>query len=103
MINLLIKFASNYADEFDVEGFIVMSEDEWFAHKDAVTSRFENEDEIEVYFGTNESMIYESLDCYLDSFKITELTDEEHSVLQKLFNPSHQPVISNGMVVMIDT
>lgn len=104
--NILIQFSSNYADEFDVEGFIVLPEKEWEAHKAAVALRFEEQEEIEIYFGTNESMIYESLDSYLCCFRTTVLSDEEHAVLQKLFNPPHQHAIgpiSNGMVVMIDT
>jgi hypothetical protein len=120
MKNLFIQFDSNYADEFDVEGFIVMPEVEWEAHKAAVTKLFEKKAslplpepdrqysrrnrevrQVEVYFGTNESMIYEDLDSYLSSFKVTELTDEDHAVLQKLFKPAYG-AIKSGMLVMIE-
>ncbi len=104
MSRLLVTFSSNYADEFDVDGFMVMSPEEWEAHKELAARKFEEFDKlpkdhygrtiteyggctdgIEVYFGTNEQMIYETLDCYLRSFHTTELSDEEYAVLEKLF------------------
>lgn len=39
---LLIKFDSNYADEFDVDGFVVWTAAKWEAHKAAVTAYFDN-------------------------------------------------------------
>ena len=37
---LLIKFSNNYADEFDVEGFMVWPETKWEKHKAAATRFF---------------------------------------------------------------
>ena len=110
---LLIKFDSNYADEFDTEGFIVMSQSEWLKHITHVEKHFEkwnkthepdrwgNRHGIEVYFGTNESMIYETFDCYRRSFKVAELSESDYEVLKRLFGKSYGP-IKNGMVTMID-
>lgn len=39
---LLIKYDSNYADEFDVDGFVVWPESKWEEHKAAITKWFEN-------------------------------------------------------------
>lgn len=39
---LLIKYHSNYADEFDVDGFAVWPESKWEEHKTAVTAWFDN-------------------------------------------------------------
>src|SRR5579864_8481203 len=39
---LLIKYDSNYADEFDVDGFVVWTQSKWEAHKAAVTTWFAN-------------------------------------------------------------
>ncbi len=38
---LLIQFNANYADEFDIEGFIVMTEEQWEAHKKMAEDFFE--------------------------------------------------------------
>jgi hypothetical protein len=109
---LLIKFDSNYADEFDVEGFTIMNESEWEKHKADVTAFFKKRDEtvapnrwghrdgVEVYFGTNEQMIYETLDCYLRSFTATEVSDEEIAVLQKHF--SRGGGVRFGMLCMLE-
>jgi hypothetical protein len=114
---VLVQYDSNYADEFDVSGFCVMTKADWEKHAAKATDLFNkraakplpepdkqysrrNQEarQVEVYFGTNESMIYETLDCYLRSFKITELADADLKTLQKFFGKDpHQ-----GMVVMID-
>lgn len=116
---LLVKFDSSYADEFDVEGFTVMSESEWQEHKAQAKKCFENfeklpkdqygrrrnkygnrVDGIEVYFGTNEQMIYETLGCYLSSFSISEISDEDIAVLNKFFSYGDQ--IRFGKLCMIE-
>jgi len=108
---LLVKFDSNYADEFDVEGFTIMSETEWEEHKAKVTAFFERRDQtrqkdqwgnyrdgVEVYFGTNEQIIYETLDCYLRSFKVQKISQEEIKVLKKFFGKE----VKFGMMCMLD-
>lgn len=107
-MNLLIQFDSNYADEFDVEGFLVMTKEEWETHKAAIQKRFDAlppkdpskyyGEELEAYFGTNESLSWGSMDAYLHDFKVTEISDEEHAVLKKFFGER----IRNGTVVMLD-
>jgi len=111
---LLVKFDSNYADEFDVEGFTIMSETEWEEHKAKVSAFFKKreqnfsfergrgrrpyDDGVEVYFGTNEQIIYETLDCYLRSFKVQKISDEEIEVLKKFFGKE----VKFGMMCMLD-
>ena len=110
--NLLVKYDNNYADEFDVEGFFVTTEEEWEKHKAQVTKFFEKReagkdplkrryrDGVEVYFGTNEQIIYETLDCYLRSFTATEVSDEELAVLKKYFN--RYDGVKFGMLCMLE-
>lgn len=112
---LLVRFDSNYADEFDVEGFTFMTETEWEKHKVDAAKCFEEfeklpqdkygrrlgkyggaTDGIEVYFGTNEQMIYETLDSYLSSFKVSEVSEEEAAVITKFFGTR------GGHICMID-
>lgn len=98
---LLIKFHNNYADEFDVDGFFVWPQSKWEEHKTLATKYFEKVakaappeenayrrsrgGEVEVYFGTNEQIIFSGIKDYLDSFKTTELTESEAKVLSKHF------------------
>jgi hypothetical protein len=83
---LLIEFNCNYADEFDVEGFIVMTESEWANHQEVSKKYFDNHAGAECYFGTNESCEYSDYDDYMRAFSVTPLTVVEYRVLKKLFN-----------------
>lgn len=82
---LLIKLHRNWADEFDVEGFVVMDASAWEEHKALAKVEFEKKGSIERYFGTNESLDFGSLEDYLDSFAVLELTMEEYEVFKKFF------------------
>lgn len=104
---LLLNYHQNYADEFDVEGFLVLTESEWEKHKELAAKVFGPAEEaakkaaeeakktktyyynrgaeVEVGFGTNESITYGSLDDYLSSFKVKEITQEQYQVLWDLF------------------
>lgn len=83
---LLIEFNANYADEFDVEGFIVMSETQWEAHKAYAKKHFEENGHTECYFGTNESCDYSDYDDYMRAFNVTALSEQGYAVLKELFN-----------------
>ncbi len=76
---LLIKFRDNWADEFDVSGWFVSSEEVWDAFK---AQPFEP---TEIYFGTNEGIEYESKSDYLSHFKTTSISDSDAEVLVRLF------------------
>jgi hypothetical protein len=96
-----IKFDSNYADEFDLSGFIVMTGIEWELHKQAAQKRFTEEGAIEKYFGTNEALIFEGFDEYLRCFKVKEISEEEYQLLLKLF-PHYSGKPQLGSVEMLD-
>lgn len=103
---LLIKFNSDWADEFDVSGFMVISFKDWQNHITNVAKQFLSTSEIEVYFGTNESMTYESLLNYINKFTITPINSEEFLVLKKLFgvklDHNDNEYISFGNLCMIE-
>ena len=80
---LLIKQSGNYADEFDLEGFMVIPEKTWEEIKEGWK---EFEYPHNSYFGSNEFITFESPEDILDSFEVIELTTLEEAVLVKLFN-----------------
>lgn len=116
---LLIKFSTNYADEFDIEGFIVWTEEKWEAHKAKVKGFFDDLADtplpdpggrpnsyanrqarsIEVYFGTNESIFYNDYNHYLGCFEVIELSKQGYDSLKELFN--RNVVIQYGMLALI--
>lgn len=120
---VLVSYKSNYADEFDVSGFCIMNKEDWEDHKAKAVALFEKRAakqgpkpdpqspnywremrniqeacQVEVYFGTNESIIYETLDCYTRSFTVKDISADELKTLQKFFGKEPHA----GMVVMID-
>lgn len=76
----LVKFTADYADEFDVNGGEVFygTIDEYFSHASDV--KFPKE----VYFGSNEFIVYESLEDYKRCFRFTECSKEFFEEFKKL-------------------
>jgi hypothetical protein len=130
---LLIKYDSNYADEFDVDGFVVWTEDKWEAHKAAVAAWFdkrakkhgakpelpphndpkywaiydqvrkwERGQDVERYFGTNEAVSYCDAEDYFRCFKTTEITQDEHLVLKRLFGDTYRMYVHYGMFLSLE-
>jgi hypothetical protein len=83
--HLLITLNRDWADEFNVEGMVVLSASEWEAHKKLAQDYFEEKGSAEVYFGTNEFLEYSSYNEYIKEFKITELNKKQFDVLKELF------------------
>ena len=84
----LIKFQSDYADEFDVYGFVALSSLKDFNKQLSFAQTFWEEypgREVEVGFGTNESFRYDNYDSFYESFEVVEITPEEFKMLQRLF------------------
>jgi len=79
---ILVKFEGNWADEMDIYGFHVMSEEQWEYKKNEIKHTPFPE---EVYFGTNEYETYETPEEYLRNFKVIEITEIEAEIISRLF------------------
>jgi hypothetical protein len=86
MGKVLVKSSADYADEFDVHGFVVMSEED-FADLDKKAKDFfdKSTEELECYFGTNEAVTYDCYDDWKHDLTVTPITDKEADTLKKLF------------------
>jgi hypothetical protein len=82
--DVLVKYDGNWADEIDLQGFIVMTDLEWKAYKGAMDHVY-SERSFEVSVGTNEEVSFANADDYFDSFEVKKLTSEESEMLRKLF------------------
>lgn len=115
---LYIEFNCNYGDEFDLNGFIILTESQWEDHKKLAKKVFdkkastplpEPEKEyswanseariVNLYFGTNEYLPFDSLESYLDCFKLKNISYEECIFFEKFFQKHNG--IKNGVFVMI--
>ena len=56
MRHILVKYNSNWSDEFDIQGFAIMNEEEYIQWVDDF--RKAKERDYEWYFGTNEYISY---------------------------------------------
>jgi hypothetical protein len=75
----LVICKSNYADEFDTEGFAVWTDEEWKEFQANTT--FPSY----VYIGTNEEIQFDSLEEWKRCFTAKTITDEEAKRFNKLF------------------
>ena len=89
----LVKYEFDYADEFDVYGFQILSDKEWENIQEAIKRTTYPQ---EYYFGTNEEIIIDSADELLRGFKATKITDEEVEVFKKFFGKSYSDSVSFG-------
>ena len=87
MSDVLLKFDGSWADEIDLQGFIVMTDKEWKDYKKEV-SRLHSSSDFSVNIGTNEDVTFIDADDYFDSFEVTKLQTDESVVLRKLFKSS---------------
>jgi len=83
---ILLKCEADYADEFDVYGLVIIDSEEWENFKKQV---HDIDYPIEIYFGTNEAILFESSDSVLQSMTPYEITEDEAAVFEKFLKPSY--------------
>lgn len=99
MSYILAKFDDNYADEFDVHGFMVMDQEYYNQFvKDLPKIKFPNE----IWFGTNEGITFQSLDEYKKAFTFQEIDENEYLVLKKLFGNTYSDTIRFSHFLQIE-
>lgn len=83
-MKLLVKYDSNWADEMDIDGFKVLTNEQWEQYQKDFKKHFKEEGYI-YYVGTNEEIEYNDFEEFRNDFNVSEITDEEAAVLEKLF------------------
>lgn len=88
---ILVFTEANYADEFDIYGFEIIDRKRWetFLEKAEEFLSGEESSSMELYFGTNESILFEDMRDVEDFFSIKEITEEEYAVIKKLFGEDY--------------
>ena len=81
---VLVRYNDNYADEFDVDGFFALSDEDWKAYKTKIKKTI-GEKTFTFGIGTNESIEYDGAKEYLSNLKPEKITQEEYDTLLKLF------------------
>lgn len=89
MEHYLVKFYSDYADEFEVYGFAILNRDdyiEWFTLVNYLKESDKNYCDFDYNFGTNEFITFDNWKEYSDSFTTSIITEEEYKFLIRVFN-----------------
>lgn len=76
----LLSYVDNWADEFDVEGFIILTEEQVKTWKKALEMAGEYMSRghtYEFYFGTNEWIDYSNIEDFRVCFKLSKISDNE--------------------------
>ena len=84
---VLLKFEMDYADEFDVYGFRVVTDQEWDKFLKVIECL---SFPLEAYFGTNEQVVFENKEEILQAFKMEKISLDDEKVLTKLFAPPYK-------------
>ena len=75
----LISWADNYADEFDFEGYSILTESEWKKLKKSIKKKNKS---FELYIGTNEWVEYDNGQELLDCLSVSKITKKEKKFLE---------------------
>jgi len=96
MNNLLLSFHDNYADEFDLSGFAIISEEAWQKNIDRAEEYFSNNScPYSHGFGTNEELEYETILQYRRKFTLLRsLNPEESKNLLAMFQMTQRDGIA---------
>ena len=88
---VLVKFSGNYADEFNCETFEIFETEEAYNEalsrlRTLVQKYFSTHNELEVYFGTNEQLTFDSEAEVFRSFKRFDIEETTYSELSSIFD-----------------
>lgn len=80
---VFIKSVHCYADEFDTHEVAVWELSRYNAWKEALEKAFIGQKDIEMYFGSNEFLIFNSAAEVLEGITVKPVTEDEANVLKK--------------------
>lgn len=97
---LLVTLNTNWADEMDITGFFVCTQESWEEFKkeayDLIKSCEEENSELEVCVGSNQYIKFSSKKDFDRAYSVTRISAEEELVLAKFFKDSYSKKIKFG-------
>lgn len=79
----IVLYEDNYADEFDVHGMDIVTEEFWNWYIETAKKLFERNDNPEYSFGTNEYIEYDSLEDFMSCFSVTDIPEYHVEIIEK--------------------
>ena len=85
MGKVIAIFEDNWADEMDVQGFVILTEKRWEAYK---ASGIAKNRRFSLCVGSNEDIEYQNGKELLKNIKVRPITNEEEKTITKIFGDS---------------
>lgn len=82
-MQLLIKWADNWADEMDLSEQFIKSQEDWDKFTARVQSYFTTEDTYTHCVGSNEEIEYDCAEDLIRTYTVQPIPDEDAVILQK--------------------
>lgn len=79
MGNVFVTWKTNWADEMDISGHLIMDQSEW----DEFVRDVKKQKDLEIVIGSNQIIPYENGEELLSELKAVPITPEEEMVLNK--------------------
>ena len=82
MSKVLIKWSDNWADEMDIEGFVIEDKEKaekWLDNMKSITRPFD------ICIGTNEEVDYDNGEKFSETISMIDMTEEDEKAFIKLF------------------
>jgi len=84
--HVIVKFRDCWADEFDCDGFMVMSKGEYATnYLKPIAEQFKENGSFEYGFGTNETLEYEAFDDFMNCLEIVEISEKHAEIIKSYF------------------
>ncbi len=80
---LMLKYCADYADEFSVQGFAIITKEQYDKNLKELHNYFDKYDELAWYFGTNEATVNYDPESVIYDYEIIEITEEDYLVYKK--------------------
>lgn len=85
----LMKFESDYCDEFEVQGFSLITLDQYKMYQFLVNNQDKYTESFDIGFGTNEEIYFENLSEFLDCISIDEISTNDHRSIHAYFGDNY--------------
>ena len=85
----LMKFASYYCDEFEVQGFSLITLEHYKMYKFVFDNQDKYTESFDIGFGSNEELYFENLSEFLDHITVFEISTNDYRSINAYFGSDY--------------
>lgn len=85
----LMQFDSSYCDEFDVQGFSLITLDQYKMYEFVVNNQDKYTENFNIGFGENQELYFENLSEFLDCIEVHEISNNDHRSINAYFGSNY--------------